>query len=812
MTADDATRWRATGTNLGLDIRNLYGEYGQQGSFRFFLGYDELRHNISDTFMTPYNGAGSNNLTLPANWIVPVVPQNSATAVNARAFSSESGLAPGPYTYNAGSKKWTATAPTAANTASVMAIQAADLPAFHNENIYTTRKAIDGGFLVNLSPQFDLQVTGKHEKKEGLKLMSSVSRIPASTTGGPITDVATTLPIQVDDDTNQVNVSLNFHDDKSFFTAAYYGSQYLNGVTSMNWTPWQTGNTVAGAGVVTGHPFATQSLSTAPSNFFNQFSVVGGYNFDPKTKLVVNGSYGRNTQNSSYNSDPSVTSMPVASLDGLVVSENLGAKFTAKPVKDMNFSAGYKYDLRDNRTGVNTYMYADAAEPAVANASFPGVTAQNANANRAYSKRSNLFNLDADYMIARGNAIKAGLDWQNIQRWCNGSWTDCVDAATTKETTGRLEYRANMIEDLSGRISYAYSSRRVSDYNENAFLALVPYANVTPKGGATTSANQYMLANGLTGYGLAAPYAVTTGNTNVFFPNNNALVNSVGYANNNRISELPGMRRYNMADRIRNKVRASSNWQATDQLSLTGGLDFNYDDYNNSAYGLQNAKSWALNLDATYATSENLSVSMYYTYENQASKSAGDAYTANSNTANVNGQTAVVGGCYPTIQTRNNNAKIDPCYQWSMDMTDNVSTLGFGVKQKDLLSGKLELGGDLVMTWARTNVNALSGGAYANNPLAVSGVPANTVPAAYWIPASDLPTVTTNALELRITGKYTIDKASAVRVGYLLMRMKSTDYAYDGMQYGTMATVLPTNQQAPDYLVQSLGAAYIYSF
>ena len=147
-----------------------------------------------------------------------------------------------------------------------------------------------------------------------------------------------------------------------------------------------------------------------------------------------------------------------------------------------------------------------------------------------------------------------------------------------------------------------------------------------------------------------------------------------------------------------------------------------------------------------------------------------------------------------------------------MDMTDNVSTLGFGVKQKDLVAGKLEMGGDLVMTWARTNVNALSGGAYAKNPLAVSGVPANTVPAAYWIPASDLPTVTTNALELRVTVKYTIDKASAVRVGYLLLRIKLNDYAYDGMQYGTLATVLPTNQLAPNYLVQSLGAAYIYSF
>ena len=36
-----------------------------QGRFRLTFGYDELRRNRSDSYQTPYNGAGTNVLTLP---------------------------------------------------------------------------------------------------------------------------------------------------------------------------------------------------------------------------------------------------------------------------------------------------------------------------------------------------------------------------------------------------------------------------------------------------------------------------------------------------------------------------------------------------------------------------------------------------------------------------------------------------------------------------------------------------------------------------------------------------------------------------
>src|SRR5262249_28745169 len=61
-----AFRWRVFGSNLGLDTRNVVGEIGTQGLWRFTASYDAIPHRISDSFLTLWNGAGSTTLTLPA--------------------------------------------------------------------------------------------------------------------------------------------------------------------------------------------------------------------------------------------------------------------------------------------------------------------------------------------------------------------------------------------------------------------------------------------------------------------------------------------------------------------------------------------------------------------------------------------------------------------------------------------------------------------------------------------------------------------------------------------------------------------------
>jgi hypothetical protein len=285
------------------------------------------------------------------------------------------------------------------------------------------------------------------------------------------------------------------------------------------------------------------------------------------------------------------------------------------------------------------------------------------------------------------------------------------------------------------------------------------------------------------------------------------------YANANRISELPGMRRYYVANRNRGKVRTMLNWQATDALSFQGGLDLNKDNYPDSTYGVQDVKGWAANLDGTYALGDETSVDLFYTYEDQRSITAGNSYTANSNASTIaNGQPGAVGlsgnSCdgYTSLLQRNNNNKVDPCLDWSTNMLDRANTVGLGLRKK---AGLLDLTGNVIFSRARWD-NSVSGGNWANNILNGPGGPPTTI-AAYFIPATDWPTVTTDTAELRLNAKYTLRRQS-VRVGYSYMHMTSADAAYEGMQLGSLSGVLPTREQPFNYGVNVFGVSYILSF
>jgi hypothetical protein len=275
------------------------------------------------------------------------------------------------------------------------------------------------------------------------------------------------------------------------------------------------------------------------------------------------------------------------------------------------------------------------------------------------------------------------------------------------------------------------------------------------------------------------------------------------------------MRRFDMADRNRNRVRSSLDWQATERLSAQGTLELSDDSYDQSTYGLQRSTSWAANLDTTYALSDRLVASLFYTHEDQRSRTAGDAYGSNTNAAFVGraGDTLVSGGCFSTVLAKNENGKIDPCLNWAADTTERADTVGFSLLKKQFLWHRLDLTADAIYSRAQTDVD-VRGGSYANNPFALAGAPvlAPGVPAVLYIPAANLPPVTTRTIDLRLTGRVSISKSGDVRVFYEMQRMKSTDYAYDGMQFGTGTEQLPTLERAPDYTVHLVGVSFGYRF
>jgi MtrB/PioB family decaheme-associated outer membrane protein len=800
--SDSVTRWDFRANNVGLEASDARFDFKEQGRFKFNLGFDDWRHNLSDTYQSPYQGLGSTNLTLPDGWQKPIVPQVGGN-INYRSLSPIAGQ--GSVFSPAGQ----VVAPTAAQLATLDGIVAADAGAFRPFNLHTVRKQGEVGFQVNLSTALLASGSFKHEARNGYQPLGAVT--------SQVQENSVVIPNVIDTTTDQLNLGLEYTHRKFFVQAGYYGSIFKNNVSSMS---WQDPN----------DPTKTATMSSAPSNRFNQFNLAGGLNFSPGTKLVADLSYARSEQNESFLKDDSMPlGLPEISANALVVTKLASVRLTARVTPKLSLFARYKFDDRDNQTPVSTFVFYDAnILPGATSSAFntalglpPKTLSSNVNimADRPLSKKVNAFNLGGDYSLGHGQKLSAGYDWEKIERSCDGTWINCSSAPESIERTFHGDWHAPLFQDVEARVSYGYSERRVR-YDSNAWLALVPMAGVIPGApivGATTSAYGYLQQTGLTGFGplLGFPTTPLTGNAAIFSPNNNIVPQSL-YGSRDNVSEIPGMRRFNLADRDRDRVRYSVDWQATDRLSLTTNGEYDRNDYLNSLYGLQKSTNWAVGLDGTYSLSDRLTTSAFYTHEDQRSRTAGDGFGSNTNVAFIGraGNTVVAGSCYQTVLDRNENGKNDPCLRWDSNTHDRAETFGLTFAWNGLLRHKLDLSTDLVYSRAQTDI-AVDGASYANNPFALKApapvLPAGT-PAVYLIPAADLPAVVTRTFDVRLSGRYALTQKSDVRLVYEYARTKIDDFAYQGLQFGTGTEQLPTLQQAPNYVVQVVALFYRYRF
>lgn len=800
--SSSVTRWRLQGNDVGLDTGDGSFEYRQQGRFEVNLGFDDFRRNLSDSYQSLYLGAGTTDLTLPAGWLRPRVPQVNPNALNERSLSSIVGQG------SAVNPSGVVVAPTPAQLSDLNAILAADAAGFRRFNLQSERTRGDLGFGANLNPYLQFTGSFRHETKDGYRSIGGVT--------SAVQENSVIIPDVIDFTTDQFNLAVDYARRKVFLQAGYYGSVFKNSVSAMT---WQNPN----------NPALTAPMGSAPSNQFHQIKLTGGVNVSSATRVVADLSYGRARQNDSFLNDSSLPiGLPANSADALVVNKTANLKLTTRLTRKLGLRARYKYSDRDNQTPVNTFVFYDlnlqrAAAASPFNAALglaPNTLGSNVNifANRPQSKEVNEFDLGADYALGHSQKLAGGFAWEKIERACDATWISCADAPKSIERSLHGDWHAQLSDSVNASIGYAYAQRRVR-YDPNAWLAFVPMANVIPGGpivGATTSVYGYLTQTGLTGWGPHAsfPAVPLTGDAAIFSPNNNIVPQSL-YGSRDNVSELPGMRRFNLADRNRDKLRSSVDWQATDRLSLQGSAEFNRDDYLNSIYGLQRSDNWALGFDATYTLSDRLIASGFYTHENQRSRTAGDGFGSQTNVAFIgrDGNGEVDGSCFTTVQSRNNNGKIDPCLIWSADMHDRADTIGFSLKRNGLMAHRLDLTGDVAFTRAQTDI-AVDGASYANNPFALAGapvLPAGT-PATLLIPAADLPPVSTRTFDLRLGGRYAVSKSTDLRLVYQYERTKVSDFAYDGMQLGTLATQIPTMETAPNYGVHVVVVYYKHRF
>ncbi len=632
--------------------------------------------------------------------------------------------------------------------ANTKTMTAAQTAAFHNVDIASKRKNASVTAGMILNDQVSVNFDYNHLVQSGAKLAAFGSMLG----GGSLAEKVAILPSPTNSTTDTVNLALNWIGDQAHLSTSYFGSFFREGADSV------TFQTFVGANI-------NQIMSTNPSNQLHQFNLNGGYKFSPQTQLTGAFSYGRNTQNAAYTTDAysmlAGFALPQSSLNGLVNTYHADLKLTDKTVKDLVLSGGIKYDLRDDMTPSKMYAF-NALDGAANHVAYF--------ANTPYSNSKTQFELAGDYRLATDRNLRVAFNREEVKRWCNqygtdwagvkpagmttvginsyGVGTNCVVATGSHDDKLSASYRMKANDDLNFNFGYSYA-KRVTTSDPNAVTARI----------------------GLNG-------------------NLNPALVAATLIQGQNAGDFRGFYQFFSASRKEQVLKGSVNWQANEKLSLDLGGKITDDKYD-SAYGVKKGSSWSVNVDANYAYSENGSVSAYVSQQ-QRQRDMTDLqvspYTLAGVAATATRPFAPAGA------------------SWSDTQKDVDTTIGIGAKRSGLMDSKLEIDGDLTYTLGKTGYNTVLN--YVG--LTTGGL---TCAAPTVLTCGALPTIQNNVIQLKLSGKYAVSKQSKVSFGYIYQQMRSNDFYYNGLQNGfTPTSLLPTNQQSPNYTVNVVTVSYIHDF
>lgn len=413
---DSAKYWSLTGTDLGLDSRSLSYQQGDQGNYKLFLEYDQLPVNRSDSARTIFNGAGGNNLTLPAGW----VPSGTTAGMTQL------------------------------------------LPNLKDVDIETERRKVGLGFAKSFADRWDFKVTYKDEIKDGIKTIGGV----IGNSGGNPRSVL--LPEPVDYATRQMDAVLGYADARKQFQLSYYMSLFNDKNDSLTWqnpysaiTGWD-----ASAGFAAG---GQGRLALPPDNEFHQVSASGGYNLTNTTRVSADLAVGRMTQNQAflpYTDNPTLAAsitqpLPRSSLDGRIDTTLINLKLASRPTADFHWSAGLRHDDRDNKTPRDEYVYIGGDSQTQNTAA----TSDRRRYNEPYSFTENQLKLDAGYKLAKRTELSAGFQRSDTERTYS-------EREKATEDTYKLGLRTSFTDSLSGGLRLSRADRNGSTYvGEDPFLS-----------------------------------------------------------------------------------------------------------------------------------------------------------------------------------------------------------------------------------------------------------------------------------------------------------------------------------------------------
>lgn len=290
---ENGTYAKVEGSDLTLDARALSAEVGQDGSYALRVGYREIPHNLSDSGVSPFIGAGTGVQTLPAGFPV-------------------------------------------ASTASIpnSALQPVD--------VGFKRSRLDASATWYAGEHWTHRISARRDVRDGTQLTSGSFFSSASQLVAPVNQV-----------TDQIEFSTNYATSEWQASLAYVASRFQNDDPSLTWAnPFNAVVTGARSGQLALAPDNQfqQLQATGSYRILPNLRASGDIAFG---RMTQDAGFLAPTLNSSL--APGLSALPATSLDARVDTLNGNARVSFDATERLRINASYTRNTHDNHTQILSF-------------------------------------------------------------------------------------------------------------------------------------------------------------------------------------------------------------------------------------------------------------------------------------------------------------------------------------------------------------------------------------------------------------------------------------------------------------------------
>ncbi len=209
-------------------------------------------------------------------------------------------------------------------------------------SLESKRKTLDAGATIKLGHSWKILANYERQKKDGTYTFG----------GGVLPFNGVMLPAPLDYTTNLFDVGLEYAGNRGQARLEFSGSDFNNGYNSVTWdSPFAVGF---------GDEVSRSAL--APDNKYSQLSLAGAFRISSRFRVSGKAYLGKAKQNVAflpYSINPKFSDLelPRYSLDGKLETSmyNLSGRMYLRLTDDLDLTAQYKKDERDNKTPIDSY-------------------------------------------------------------------------------------------------------------------------------------------------------------------------------------------------------------------------------------------------------------------------------------------------------------------------------------------------------------------------------------------------------------------------------------------------------------------------